>query len=220
MYCKKCNVTVTGRVRRCPLCGSVLSGAPEGESAFPKMQRPEQSNRLILRLGVLLTVVGAAVSVIVNLSVYGSERWWSFFVLGGLVSLWCAVAVAAYKRRNFLKLIMWQVLLFSALSIGWDFLTGFHRWSFNFVIPILCTLAIIAIALLGRIMKRDLRDYLIYLLIAIIFCLSSAVLILCGVLTIPLPSYISLGTSLLALLTVLTFHGRTVFSELKRRFHL
>lgn len=220
MYCKQCRASVSGKVQRCPLCGSALEGAVQGESAFPGMQLRERRASFVLRLSLLLTLVVAAVSVLINYSAYGGGRLWFIFVLGGLVSVWFAIGIAVYKRRNVLKMIVWQVLILGGLSLAWDLLTGFHRWSIHFVIPIICTIAIVAIALLGRVMKQEIRDYLVYLLIAIIFAFSSLLFILYGALAVSLPSYICLGASLLALVYIFAFYGRTFLSELKRRFHM
>jgi len=219
LICKKCGIKLLGTQKRCPLCGSVLTGPVLQYSVFPEMQVGRATNWFVLRMSAFITVVAAVLCVLVNASAT-PNKWWSLFVLGSLCSLWCAVGIAFYKRRNVLKLILWQVTLITGLSILWDILTGFHRWSLNFVMPIICTLALLAVAIIAKVMKRNIRDYMIYLVIDIIFGGSSCILILCGILTVVLPAYICLGASILILSALIFFQGKTLWSELRRRMHV
>ncbi len=219
LECQACNVKIMGRRRRCPLCGNELIGEELGESVFPELTTGPTSNRLALRLAVLVTVVGALVCLMINIGM-ASGRFWSLFVLAGLCSFWFAAAVAFYKRRNVFKLILWQVVIVSGLSILWDLFTGFHRWSLNFVLPVVCTSALLAMVIIAQVTHRQLRDYLVYLLIDLVLSFVTLVLLLWGVLTVYLPTLICLGISLLFLVAVIVFWGRTLWSELRRRMHV
>lgn len=219
MICRKCDIRLSGPRKRCPLCGSTLTGTVLGESVFPELRPGQASNWFALRLSIYSTVAAAVVCLIVNATTT-PDKWWSLFVLGGLCSLWCTVGIAFYKRRNVLKLILWQVILLSGLSVLWDLLTGFHRWSVNFVIPILFTAALIGMTIIARVLRRDIRDYMIYLVVDIILGVSTFILILCGLLTVMLPAYICLGASLLILSALIVFQGKTLWSELRRRMHV
>ena len=219
LICRKCGINLLGPRKRCPLCSSMLTGTVLQESVFPEMQLGQVPDWFALRLSVYITVVAAVVCVTINASTT-PDKWWSLFVLAGLCSLWCTVGIAFYKRRNVLKLILWQVIILIALSILWDLLTGFHRWSINFAIPIICTLALIGVTIIARVLRRDIRDYMIYLVIDIVLGVSTFILILCGLLTVVLPAYICLGISILILSALIVFQGKTLWSELRRRMHV
>ncbi len=208
-----------GEKKICLLCGSTLTGSEIKESVFPKLQPGQAPNWFALRLSLFLTVAVAVICVTVNASTT-PDKWWSLLVVAGLCSLWCTVGLAFYKRRNVPKLILWQVGWISGLSILWDILTGFHRWSVNFVIPIVCTLALIGMTMLARVTRRDIGDYVIYLITDILWSISAFLLILCGVLTVVLPTYICLGTSILLLSALIIFRGRTLWAEISRRMHI
>ncbi len=219
MFCRKCGVRILGEKRTCLLCGSTLTGPVLQESAFPELQPGQQPNWFALRLSLFMTVVAAVICVTVNASTT-PDKWWSLFVLGGLSSLWCTIGIAVYKRRNVPKLILWQAGWIIGLSILWDLLTGFHRWSVNFVVPLTCTLALLAMTILARVTRRDIGDYVIYLMIDILWGVSAFLLILCGVLTVVLPTYICLGTCVLLLSALIIFRGKTLWAEISRRMHL
>lgn len=219
MICEQCSIRLLGTKNTCPFCGSTLTGTPVRESAFPALQVGQPPNWFALRLSLFITVAAAIICVTINASVT-PEKWWSLFILGGLCSLWCTIGLALYKRRNVLKLILWQVGLVVGLSILWDILTGFHRWSINFVLPIICTVTLIVLPVIARVMKRDIRDYIIYLMIDMIWGVSAFVLIICGLLTVLLPTYICLGTSVLIMSAFIVFQGKTLWSELRRRMHI
>ena len=217
MICEACNITVRGNRPRCPLCGSRLIGDAGEVSAFPDLQ-VEETNWFWLRLSLFVTVLAALICLIVNRAAT-PDNWWSFFVLGGLGSFWVSMGIAFYKRRNVLKMIVWQVVIIAGLSVLWDVSTGFHRWSVNFVIPILCSVAMLAIFLIARAMGRGIREYAVYLLLDLLIGAVCCVLLLCGVLTIWLPTYLCLGLSGLMLLVLVFFRGTMLWSELRRRLH-
>lgn len=72
LRCDKCEVNLTGPLRRCPLCGSELRGAPDGEHpVFPPLRLTPPRSRLPVRLALFLSVVAAVVCSGVNLCQIG-----------------------------------------------------------------------------------------------------------------------------------------------------
>lgn len=218
MKCEKCNLKVNGTVKCCPLCQSSLSGEKEPSlQVFPIV--PLKKQRLFLSIMGFISIVVCSVCVIINLSVH-SNYWWSLFLVGGIVSFWISFSLAVQKRKNLPKTILWQVFLISLICIAWDIFTGFHRWSLNFVTPILCSSAIVAMAVIGRITKTKINDYMVYMLIDIFLCLSALFLLIFKVVTVELPSLICVGTSIISLGGLLFFQGKALLSELHRRMHI
>lgn len=149
-YCEKCRVSVPGDLRTCPLCQGDLSGQGEpGRGTFPALPAPKHPHRGLLQLIGLGTIAAAAVCIAVNLSLPQSG-WWSVFVVAGVISFWLTFWVVVKKRGNIPKTILWQVGLISALALFWDWWTGGRlSWSVDFVIPLLLTGAMIAMAVIA-----------------------------------------------------------------------
>lgn len=218
MKCKNCKLDVAGTPKRCPLCQGDLTGEPqESTQIFPYVP-PQKSGRLFLSILGFISVVICVVCFAVNLSFPG--RWWSLFVLGGMVSFWTAFALVIQKKGNVHKTIVWQVVLISGIALAWDFATGFHLWSVNFVVPIVCSLALIAMAIMGKVLKLSITDYMIYVLLDCVFGLVSLILLLCGAVTVTLPSIICFAGSIIFLAALLIFEGKSLRSELNRRMHI
>ena len=49
--------------------------------------------------------------------------------------MWLALAVGFFKRYNLLKNAMWQLIIVTVGCLIWDWLTGWHGWSIDFVLP-------------------------------------------------------------------------------------
>ena len=220
LRCDKCKVDLTGPLRRCPLCGSELRGAPDGEHpVFPPLRLTPPRSRLPVRLALFLSVVAAVVCSGVNLCLPQSGIW-SLFVTAGLMSFWLAFGVAVRKRRSILKSLLWLAVLISVLAVLWDIQTGFSRWSLNFVLPLLLISLQLLTLLFSWFFHLPLQDYLIYLTLGGLFGFVPLILFLFGQLRVPYPSVICAAVSLISLSALWLFQGRALRAEIRRRLHL
>jgi hypothetical protein len=219
-YCENCGLHVTGVADRCPLCQGVLTGEPDGPDRFPALPPRPKAPWFALRLLALGTVAAAAICIAVNIS-FPSHGGWSLVVLAALLTGWLTVGLAIRKRGNPLKAMIWQVFVVSALVLGWDIGTGFSGWSVDFVMPILAMCSLVAMAVLGRILRRQLLEYLFYMVLNILLGLVlPLVLLLTGTVRVVYPSLACIVVSVIALAALLLFRGKAVQSELSRRMHL
>lgn len=219
LTCKKCGVTLSGAPERCPLCQGDLSGSPDGEEQFPVIPAPAHPHRTLIRFIALGTVAVAAGCVSVNLS-FPHRGWWSFFVVAGVASFWLNFAIVIRKLGNIPKTILWQVSLVSALALAWDFATGFRGWSIDYVLPVICSCAMVAMAVIARIMRLRIEDYIIYLVLDSILGIIPLTLILLGSLRTVLPSAICVAVSVVSLTALLLFEGPALRHEILRRLHV
>ena len=220
LRCRNCNIWLPGSPKQCPLCKGELTGTADNElSAFPK-RLPSQKlfSKKTLAITAFCCVCASAVCIAVNL-ILPSHGWWSLFVFAGLLSLWADFAMLYRKRRNPAKNILWQVAFVSVVALLWDFFTGFHGWSLDYVLPILCVCAMISIVLLANIWKMHVQDYIIYLVIDCILGVASLILILTGILHVVIPSAICFGASVIFLAALLFFQGKALRAEIQRRLH-
>jgi hypothetical protein len=223
LYCRKCKVRVRGGPRRCPLCQGALTGDTEPENNIfpvipPSQALPRGSFKRFVALVAFGTVVVAAVSAAVNISFY-SGAWWFPFVLAGLGSLWFSFLVINRQRRNIPKNIFLQLMVISILALSWDFFTGFYKWSLNFVIPILFSSSMVALAVYAKVRKLRAEDYIFFLCIISLISIFSLLLIIFHVVAVVYPAVICFALSVISLAFLLLFEGKLLKEELKRRMH-
>lgn len=219
-YCNKCRAQIAGERSLCPLCGSeLIRQNDEVEEVFPVIPTVYKKNNMLFRILIFASVVAAVVSVLLNVLVPG-EVYWSFFVVIGIGSMWLSMAIAVRKRRNIPKNIMYQVVLLSLLGLLWDRLTGWNGWSMEYVIPIACMAALISLSVVSRILRLEVEDYVVYIMIDALLGIVPLLLLLLGKLNVTLPSLLCIAGSVICIAGLLLFSGKRLFAELKRRLHI
>ena len=218
LYCKNCKIHLSGKYVRCPLCKGRLTGEADGAgNLFPVLSaRIDHAMLMGLAFG---SAVAAAVCIAVNL-IFPSRGWWSLFVVFGIVSFWISLALVLKKNKNIPKTVLWQVGTLSLLAYLWDYFTGFRGWSLNFVLPILCTSAMVAMAVIAKIEKLDIQNYIFYLVIDCVFGILSFTLLVIGRTTEVIPSAVCFASTIIFLASLLIFQGKALLNEAQRRFHL
>lgn len=218
--CEKCKVKVAGSRKYCPLCQGVLTGPDcEEEEIFPLVPTIYRQYSLFFRLLIFISIVAAVVCVSINVLTYRGV-WWSFFVSAGIVCMWIILAVSARKRNNIPKNMMYQVAVVSILAAVWDALTGWRGWSVEYVLPLICTAAMIAMAILMKVIRLNVADLIIYFCINALFGIAPLILLLIGCLHVRYPALICVGCTVVSLSAILLFQGESLRAELKRRLHL
>ncbi len=218
--CDKCKVKVAGSRKYCPLCQGVLTGPDCGEEEiFPLVPTIYRQYNLFFRLLIFASIVAAVVCVFINILTY-RDTWWSLFVAGGIVCMWIILAISVRKRNNIPKNILYQVVVVSLLAVAWDFLTAWRGWSVDYVVPVVCTAAMIAMAILMKVIRLNVADLIIYFCINAMFGAVPLVLLLTGCLSVWYPALICVGGTVVSLSAILLFQGEALKTELKRRLHL
>lgn len=220
-YCEKCGVHVAGGRTRCPLCQAPLTGTPcPEEEIFPRLPTQGKKHQLLFRSLLFATISVSVICLAVNFMI-PSRIWWSGFVIGGLASAWLLAVLALRLRHGIPKVILRLVMLGSLLALVWDWSTGNRGWAVGYVIPILCTAAMVALMVLPRLLRMQLADYMLYLFIDILFGILPTITYATGLLrTSLIPSLVCVVTSLISMTAVLVFQGKELCSELSRRMHL
>lgn len=101
-----------------------------------------------------------------------------------------------------------------------DAVTGFHRWSVNYVLPSGVMMVDLLTVLLMIINKRNWQSYMILEIGMIVASFVPILLWIFGVITSPLLSFIALGVSVFLFLGTLIIGDYTARGELRRRFHI
>jgi len=218
-FCKSCNVSVTGKRKICPLCQGRLTVDKAQEEIFPKISFVYTEHSLFFKVMLLTSIIAATVSVAVNILMPGGGAW-SLFILGGLASVWASLITIINQRKNIPKNIVYQVMTISVTALIWDTLTGWRGWSINYIIPLVCVFAMISMAVISKIRKLHIEDYILYIIIDSLFGIVPVIFIILGLLDVLYPSIICISTSIISLSTIIIFEDKSLKAEIKRRLHV
>ena len=219
-YCPKCHVSIDAPRHYCPLCGGVLTGGDgEEKELFPVIPPLYKQYSLFFRVMIYLSIFAGVSAVSINLMLPQSG-WWSVMVILAECGIWIAIATGLRRRTSFSKRILWQSAVILMLLTAADALTGWHRWSVNYVIPLTLMFTILAILLVEFIMSHRVQDYAIYLFVCGGMGFLPLVLVFTGVATVRWPALLSMAVSVLTISALFLFGGHSALEELKRRLHM
>lgn len=220
-YCDKCHVNISGDKKNCPLCQQPVFSIDENvEEVFPEIPTVYRQYHLFFRILIFISAVIGIVSVLINYTLYPHKGAWSIFILAGIGCLWFNIAFAVRKRTNILKNIMYQVVAISISSVFWDIIIGWHRWSIDFVIPIVIAVSMITMAIVAKVMKQYIDDQIIYFCINSLFGIIPIIFVIAGNPNIVYPSVICVAISITTFVGMLVFQGDILKEELKKRLHI
>lgn len=227
--CKKCRVSVPACRERCPLCQGILAGdsieemtkeeAKKESEIFPYIPTVYRQHNFLFRVLIFASAVVGVTAFVLNLLIF-DDGWWSILVLAGIGAVWVTVAMAVRKRSSFCKRILYQVVTLSIVLVLFDWITGWHLWAVNYVVPGLCILAMLAIAIIAMVMHRRIENYIVYLVVTMIFGVFPLLFLLTGWADVTWPSVLSVALSVLSFTGMILFAGKDARVELKKRLHL
>ncbi|MGP9537906.1 DUF6320 domain-containing protein [Brachybacterium sp. AOP43-C2-M15] len=218
--CPDCTVRVEGDWARCPLCGTALEGAA-APSPYPAVPL-RFTRRRVLRVLTLTSLAVIALSFLAQLLFRPDQEGIGALrsVWLGIAATWLVVVVAATKRRNIAKSIVYLVTLAGGVCVYWDYLTGWSAWSLTYVVPILCAASIIGLLIIVRVIRMEVGDYVVYSGLTVLLGLTPIVFLALGWVGTVIPSAICGGLSVLTVVLLLTVRGGAVRHELATRLHL
>ena len=220
LVCKKCGVEVFGDKRCCPLCQGELAGTPEPErEAFPKTPPPKYDRGMLRKVLNFAAIVSAAVCLAVEFA-FTPGSLWILSALGGIFCGWLTISVAITFRTRIFKNLTCELLLLTILCVIWDGCTGWRGWSVNYLLPVCCTLTMVADLILAKVLKAEESEYLIHLTIVTVYSLIPFILMACGVIQARIPAFICTVMAFLVIAALIVFRTRAFFAELSRRMHI
>ena len=134
--CPKCNITLDIRDNYCPLCNSEIIDKKNFKSSYPFISdiiNKHLFRKIILFIVILISIIALALNYILTPNIR-----WSLFVIIQLLVTYYIFYNILNGRKKIIKSLLAINILVSCLSIFWDFYTGFHGWSTNYVLPSLC----------------------------------------------------------------------------------
>ena len=147
-------------------------------------------------------------------------RWWAGYVTAGVFCTWLLIMVGYRKRKNPLKNGMWQLVIVTAGSLLWDVFTGWQGWSVDYVIPLAILVNMLSMVIISAAGKMEVAEYLFYLVQAGACGLIPFILLIAGAVSVPYPSVICSGVSLLFLLGLVLFKWKDFVREVQKKFRV
>lgn len=146
--------------------------------------------------------------------------WWAGYVTAGVFCTWLLIMVGYRKRKNPLKNGMWQLVIVTAGSLLWDLFTGWQGWSVDFVIPLAILVNMLSMVIISAAGKMEVSEYLFYLVQAGACGLLPFILLVAGAVSVPYPSVICSGVSLLFLTGLVIFKWKDFVREVQKKFRV
>lgn len=188
------------------------------EERFPEPEEPKYQGLAFFKWFTFAAISAAVIAIMVNI-IFTPGLYWSAFVSGGALSMWTALAIGFFKRHNLLKNGIWQLIILSSASVLWDWFTGWHGWSVDYVLPILCVTILISLRIIVIVQKIPIQESIIYYILAGILGLVPFILLMAGLVHVPIPSVICSGGSFLFLTGLALFKGKDIKMEFRKKMH-
>ncbi|NLD20255.1 MAG: hypothetical protein GX663_08450 [Clostridiales bacterium] len=218
-YCDNCRVSVRGDLQHCPLCQSRLSGVSEEKACYPEVHTVYSQYRGFFRMLLFCTIVGGVAASAVNILLRQTGHW-ALYVLVGLAGFWFSLYYAVKQRKSLPQNITTQAIFISFLCVLFDFLAHWNGWSLSYAVPLIFTVAMLSMALLSKLTNIPANEYLICLILDIVFGFIPILFYALGLLYENIPSVICISCSIVCLSGIVLFQGKEIRQELTRRFHL
>ncbi len=221
--CTKCNVTIKDDTTICPLCHNPVQKNEDGKKEYRRAGYPKVkfgSKMLMVRNIIFVVLVLICLLLIeIDLTFFEGYIWFpipvSSLLFAYLVFRYGVLAGGSHQAKIIILLICGVLL-----TIVIDYMTGFRRWSVNFVIPggILMGDFIMIISMI--INRKNRHSYVVPMMVIICISLVPVLLWWLQIITKPMVSWIAMMvTIILGFATMLMDEYRTL-REIQRRFHI
>ena len=220
--CSKCGIDILDNTMECPLCHSVLTGDNTDDvtpSMYPNAARIVRKFRFVERLVLFLSIVAMAALVLAN---FIGKPFVAWTVIIGLILLYAntALRMSITGRVGYQSKTLFLTFLAVGILIGIDALTGYRRWSLNYILPSAILFLSLCIFILIFINLRNWQSYIPMEILQVVLSLVLIILNITGVITYPNLVYIATLVSSLLLAGTIILGGDRAKRELYRRFHV
>lgn len=218
--CQKCHVMILDDTNRCPLCQHVLQSDGEpSENAYPNAIAVTKRFRFLENLVLFLSILTESLLIVINYNINPDVPW---SLVAGLVLIYlnAVLRMAVIGKSGYMFKTLSLVILAVVILLGIDYLTGYRRWSLDYVLPGGILGIDLAILILMLVNRRNWQSYMMPQLFTILLCMIPVILRETGVIHFPYLVWIALAVSVFLFLGTLILGDQRARTELKRRFHI
>lgn len=223
-YCKSCNMKYDTDQTKCVFCNNELETIDNtpGSANYPPFKGFYPWQEIVLKYILFGVLSLLAVAIIVDLYLFPDHNLpLLVFVSGIYIYIGFRIMLSRRKQISY-KIFMITILTAIETNLVFQILElGLKSIFFEYIFPaLMIACLIIQIVFLYVFKKKNLYDNLLYCILAIILgCIPSIAMAL-DVFDHTWLGAISLGISLLFLLWLIIFEGKSLIEELKRRLHI
>ncbi len=218
MKCEKCNVELDIISNKCPLCKSVVCEDKNPDGSYPIL-KPVVSNKLYKKLLFFITCIISVIVFILNIALTPDIRW-SWFVIGQLMISYYILSKILNGRIKVLKILLMLNIFVCALSIFWDWYTGFHGWSTNYVIPALCITYGMFMLILRFVRYYAFKENSSYIYLNICLEFVPALLVYFELAKLNILIYWAVLLGIINLLLLIIFDGSSFKDDIVKKLHI
>jgi len=201
---------------------SESSGAEAGEDCriYPPLEPvPNSRYNFVLRLLILLSIVTASTSLLINIMTYRGVLW-SFIVTGTIMFLWATVAYPLLMKRSIGHIIIVDAVSASLYMFIIEIVTQTRGWGLTYVTPFLLIGSTVIITSIILMKRLQWREYTVYQTVMVILGFLPVIFSVSGLVAVSWPSIASAFYSFLTFTGMYVFGHKKYRNELKKRFHL
>ena len=215
--CKKCNISLDINANNCPLCNSVINYNKNFKGSYPIINNIINKH-LFRRIIFFMACIISLTVLFLNYILTPDIKWSLFVVLQIFLSYYVFYNILN-GRKKVIKLLLILNIIVCILSVFWDFYTGFHSWSTNYVLPSLCISYGVFMLILRFVDYFAFRENSSYIYLNI--CLEFAPLILVYLNYAKLNVLVQLSSifGILNLLILIIFDGSDFKEDIFKKMH-
>lgn len=217
--CPYCKIEVGGDLKKCPICQSTLQG--EGErSYFPKQTTLQvQSFFYKLQLFLVFTVVILSLGLDFLYHVtFGASFHWSLLVAMWLIAFEFGIMRLFKKGAGSSRILTLFVIIVLVMLMMTAYYMGFLNFTVNWIVPIAIMATLVANFILTMVDKNG--NAMVYFLSNVLFGAVPYVVIYFRQRECPITWIASLLVSIILFVGAIIFKGRSVLSEIEKRYNV
>ncbi len=185
---------------------------------YPQKLNSKKGN-LIVRLGVIISLVVAILLLIINYF-YKPQLPWASIANVGIIYIWVVAFYTVRKNINIAGHVLLQTIALSAVTVFIDYQLGFKAWSIDIIIPILIIIANITMLVLTIVSRKNFIKYAMYQLAISLFSILPIILIMENIMHNKTIAIIATAISILNLALSLILCTKDLKETIIRKFHM
>lgn len=221
MKCYKCDVEIMTKTNICPLCKNKLENqkCTNEDEVFPYIPIVHKGHGIFLKIMALIFFANTVICMIVNLMTSKAVTW-AWIVLAANICVAWSLGMAIKKRHHFARLMFSEYFFIIVSSMLWDYFTGWHLWSLDYVLPLVSMIYIYICFILRLFFPYQLKNYFMNIVFACMIGLVPVILLTLDIMSVKWTAYVSAITSVVMLFSLLVFDGKKIKKECETRFHV
>lgn len=221
--CSKCEVNVLNNRVTCPLCHSVLLFVKENESyqGYPKYNVPVEKNPLLKKMVLFLGIIAIIISVVINYLTFNEKNpsYWSSIVIAGVLLGLVIVLVTILSNLPITIRVLMPTIFVEILFLTIEFNIQ-KFWSIYYFVPFLVIGFLVCLFVLHLSLKLKGKEMVFDLLIFDIISMIVSFIILVKDIKVRWTYIILFSFSLIMLLMIFFFLGKSLKEEFVKKMHL